>query len=194
MQLTFDVEVLDEGRVHRYLVRNGSDAVPWADVFKALKVDERARRDLSEAIAAAPFDEVFFETPAHTTSTLGDAAEFVLVDAPLRRSADPSAFAEHFRDAEEQLVTTFANLRADAILVVPNPLTDGAQRNYLRSFLRTAPEEQIQSFWAQAALAVQQRVNEVPVWVSTSGGGVPWLHLRLDDRPKYYTHRPYSQS
>lgn len=30
-----------------------------------------------------------------------------------------------------------------------------------------------------------------PVWISTSGLGVPWLHVRIDDRPKYYQHAPY---
>ncbi len=30
-----------------------------------------------------------------------------------------------------------------------------------------------------------------PVWLSTAGAGVSWLHVRLDDRPKYYGHGPY---
>jgi len=28
-------------------------------------------------------------------------------------------------------------------------------------------------------------------WLSTSGLGVGWLHVRLDSRPKYYTYEPY---
>jgi hypothetical protein len=27
--------------------------------------------------------------------------------------------------------------------------------------------------------------------LSTAGGGVDWLHMRLDDRPKYYRHLPW---
>ncbi|MFO1021395.1 MAG: hypothetical protein U0903_11970 [Planctomycetales bacterium] len=30
-----------------------------------------------------------------------------------------------------------------------------------------------------------------PVWLSTAGAGVPWLHVHLDDQPKYYSHAPY---
>ena len=30
-----------------------------------------------------------------------------------------------------------------------------------------------------------------PVWLSTNGDGVSWLHVRTDERPKYYTHGPY---
>jgi hypothetical protein len=28
-------------------------------------------------------------------------------------------------------------------------------------------------------------------WVSTSGLGVPWVHVRLDERPKYFQFGPY---
>jgi hypothetical protein len=32
-----------------------------------------------------------------------------------------------------------------------------------------------------------------PVWFSTSGMGVAWLHFRLDERPKYYTFRAFAE-
>jgi hypothetical protein len=32
-----------------------------------------------------------------------------------------------------------------------------------------------------------------PVWFSTSGMGVAWLHFRLDQRPKYYTYRAFAE-
>ena len=30
-----------------------------------------------------------------------------------------------------------------------------------------------------------------PVWLSTEGSGVPWLHVRMDSRPKYYHTREF---
>jgi hypothetical protein len=30
------------------------------------------------------------------------------------------------------------------------------------------------------------------MWLSTSGLGVAWLHIRLDSTPKYYQHQPYT--
>lgn len=30
--------------------------------------------------------------------------------------------------------------------------------------------------------------------LSTAGAGVRWLHVRVDDRPKYYHYRPYPQA
>ena len=41
------------------------------------------------------------------------------------------------------------------------------------------------------AAAVRRRVSDPPVWLSTAGMGVSWLHLRLDSQPKYYRHGPY---
>jgi hypothetical protein len=38
---------------------------------------------------------------------------------------------------------------------------------------------------------MQRRLNNKPVWLSTAGAGVAWLHIRLDDRPKYYGYTPF---
>lgn len=35
------------------------------------------------------------------------------------------------------------------------------------------------------------RLGAKPVWLSTAGAGVPWLHVRLDDHPKYYGYALY---
>ena len=34
--------------------------------------------------------------------------------------------------------------------------------------------------------------TESPVWVSTAGMGVSWLHVRFDSRPKYYRWGEYT--
>ncbi len=69
----------------------------------------------------------------------------------------------------------------------------GASQCYthLGRFLRGAPPVQIDSFWQAVGRAMKQRVSASPVWLSTAGMGVSWLHLRLDSRPKYYRHQPY---
>ena len=120
---------------------------------------------------------------------LSEPFEFVVVEARLASPADPLAFAEYLATAE--LVAVFPNLGNNAVLVSPTDLDDGADRRYLASFLRTAPEGQVDEFWRALGEAIEARVGRKPVWVSTSGGGVPWLHARLDDRPKYYTYGPY---
>ena len=79
-------------------------------------------------------------------------------------------------------------------MVVPCPSSDDTTYSSLGAFMRTASDDQINAFWSRVgseALQHWSRRKEEKVWMSTSGLGVYWLHLRLDSRPKYYTHDPY---
>jgi len=62
---------------------------------------------------------------------------------------------------------------------------------HLASFLRTAPEPQKQEFWQKIGQVVSAKVGKRPLWLSTAGMGVAWLHARLDSRPKYYGYLTY---
>ena len=42
--------------------------------------------------------------------------------------------------------------------------------------------------------AIRENLGPIPRWLSTAGLGVPWLHLRLDTRPKYYQYGPYKNA
>ncbi|MEM7785724.1 MAG: hypothetical protein AAF623_20425, partial [Planctomycetota bacterium] len=59
------------------------------------------------------------------------------------------------------------------------------------SFLATCSASQESQLWHHVGKAMLRRVSSEPVWLSTAGGGVPWLHIRLDNSPKYYSHRLY---
>jgi hypothetical protein len=62
---------------------------------------------------------------------------------------------------------------------------------HLAAFVRGAPAEQREALWRTVGDALSRRLGAKPVWLSTAGAGVSWLHVRLDDRPKYYGHAPY---
>jgi hypothetical protein len=120
--------------------------------------------------------------------------EFVLPDSPgLAQHPDPQAFAEHFAAADKEVVA-FPNLGKDAILVVPCPIIEPSAYGHLAAFARLAPESQRHALWRQVGEAMERRVGGKPVWLSTAGAGVSWLHVRLDDRPKYYGFGPYRRS
>jgi len=106
-------------------------------------------------------------------------------------------------------ICVFDNLGRDATLVVPCYLGQGDKGSYSHflSYLR-AP-----SVPTSQKLALLQRVaqvtldscmhkkkadggevgvdNEELVWVSTSGMGVAWLHVRVEAQPKYYCWQEY---
>ncbi|QJW94223.1 DUF6940 family protein [Frigoriglobus tundricola] len=189
------VEELMNGRVLRFVVTRGSGPATVADVLHEWRGDAAFRSWFNALLANIPFSAFRWETPAVTASTISRAFEFVVLDAPaIARPPDQAAFAEHFRAAPGAPAVTFPNLGGDAVLVVPCPLTAASAYGHLAAFVRSAPESQQDALWQMVGDAMDRRVSAKPVWLSTAGAGVSWLHVRLDNRPKYYGHAPYRQA
>jgi hypothetical protein len=184
-------EQLDKGYTIKTAITLAGAPIPYADVLHSWQQDTVFRTFFTELLAAAPFTAFRWETPPVTATTVNRPFEFVLLNAPgLAKSADADAFAEHFPAAPDGVVT-FANLGRDATLVVPCPSPVSSAYSHLGAFVRHAPPAQQHALWRQVGAAMQRRLNDKPVWLSTAGAGVAWLHVRLDDRPKYYGYAPY---
>lgn len=184
-------EQLPGGRGLRFTVDRGSRPATVAEVLQGWQEDAGFRSLFNRLLADAPFAEFRWETPAVTAATLSRPFECVVLDAPgLARAPDPAAFAGHFAGAEADVVV-FPNLGRDGILVVPCPVAAPSAYGHLAAFVRHAPEPQRHALWRAVGAAMARRVGDRPVWLSTAGAGVPWLHVRLDDRPKYYGFAPY---
>jgi len=184
-------ENLTAGR--RYFIECSKQPMPFANVVGAWQRDAAFRAWFSTLLADSPYAAFRWETPGVTIATASQAFEFVLLDAPtLAREPDPEAFAAHFETARISVVD-FANLSGDATLVVPCPLADDSAYGHLAAFVRFAPAEQIDALWRTVGDAMARRLSAKPVWLNTAGAGVSWLHVRLDDRPKYYGHAAYRQ-
>ena len=93
---------------------------------------------------------------------------------------------------------SFNNLGGDAKLIIPCPIT-GKNDNFghLLSFLRTASSVTITNILERISIETlslienKEEEDNSTVWLSTCGTGVPWLHFRLDSRPKYYSYEPF---
>ena len=175
----------------RFTLACDSRPATFADIVRALRTEEAFRTFFNSLLAEAPYSAFRWETPAVTADTVSRAFEFVLLDSlGLAAHPDPEAFGDYFRDAAGDVVT-FPNLGGDAVLVVPCPLVNSAAYGHLAAFVRLAPESQRHALWQAVGEALERRLGERPVWLSTAGGGVAWLHVRLDDRPKYYGYAAY---
>ncbi len=179
IKVAFD---LDSSPVtYAYVLHRWQDNVDFRSMFIGVLVD-------------SPFAAFRWETPPITLATASRPFEFVLLDSPgLASHPDRSAFADHFDKAGEAGVVEFPNLSKDAILVVPCPNGPITAYGHIGSFVRQAPAVQVHELWAAVGAAMQRRLSAVPVWLSTAGAGVSWLHVRLDDRPKYYGYAPYRE-
>jgi hypothetical protein len=186
------IHILEDGRIQQYQILDGERPFPTKQILQKWQNDEAFRTLFINLLADAPFAAYFWETPPVTQSTLERPFEFVLVDAPSLANvpAQRRAFASYFNDKP---VVDFPNLGGDAHLIVPCPQAPAAQFAHLAIFSRSASLAQQHQFWQWVGTAVANHVEERPLWVSTSGLGVYWLHVRLDSRPKYYTFRPYRE-
>ncbi len=194
MSFSANTKILNEGRVHRVrLLGNGEPLCYW-DVLNLWQSDESFFSYFSQLLADAPFQAYFWETPPLTRATADQPFEYVLVEALqlMGVESDKEAFAEYFDHKKNEDVLSFANLGHDALLIAPSPREKVDRYTHLAVFSREASARQQQAFWQRVGREVMGRLSDSPLWVSTSGLGIYWLHVRLDIRPKYYTWRPYT--
>jgi hypothetical protein len=189
-----EITQLDKGRVLQFRLLRDGGPLSWSDVVDRWQNDPSFRRFFISILADAPFPAYFWETPPVTSATIDQKFAFVLVDSQQLAGvrADQQAFAKHFASAEPGAsVIEFSNLGGDATLVVPCPRGSLSAYSQISAFARQAPDDQQHRLWTMVGAVLERQVGAQPVWVSTSGLGVYWLHIRLDSAPKYYTHEPY---
>jgi len=167
-----------------------AEQLTFSALFGLLQDDQGFAGWYTDLLKNSPFTSYFWEHPPLTSSSFNRGAEFAMIDAPIldNMRPDTEAFRSHFAGEE---VATFRNLGGDAILIAPSP--DESTRTYphLAAFLQKAPARQVRELWRSVGRAVCDALSDQPIWLSTSGLGVAWLHIRLDSSPKYYQHQPY---
>jgi hypothetical protein len=190
----WSIDAIEAGRpgVQRFAVMRDSAPATYSDAVDAFRGDGSLRSWLSSVLATSRYSAFRWETPPVTTATAQRPFEFVLLDSPgLAHQPDAGAFAGHFDGTSGPDVVSFPNLGGDAILVVPRPIAAASAYGHMAAFVRQAPEPQKHALWQAVGEAMARRLGTKPVWLSTAGAGVSWLHVRLDDRPKYYGFAPY---
>lgn len=191
-KVAFRQERSTDGTRIRGIAEVGDAPATFACFLEALAEDPGVRGEFVHQLQEVPFRAYRWECPALTRQVLGRPFEYMILDSPyLEMPPDPRDFQEHFTSAGDAQAVAFPNLGMDATMIAPCPLGTADDYAHLGAFTRSAPPEQQQELWCLVGRTLQQRLDERPVWLSTAGGGVAWLHVRLDDRPKYYAHGPY---
>jgi len=190
--MTYTAHTQVDGRTTRVAVQRDGRPLSCGDALAGWRTDEDFREFFQTRLAESSSSAYFWETPPVTRATLDRPFEFVLVDAPTLAcvAPEPGVFRPHFASAHAG-VATFDNLGHDALLVAPAPPGDYP---HLAAFTRSAPAKRQHALWQAVGAAAEERLGDEPLWISTSGLGVFWLHVRLDSFPKYYTHAPYREA
>jgi hypothetical protein len=192
----FDVmkETLLTGAATRYRVLTDGSRLSYGEAIDLLRIDVDFRLFLTEQLKQSEYSAFRWEAPSIETNTRSRDFEFVLLDDPsfTKRKTDTEAYKSYFAPThDENGIVSFANLSGDATLIVPSPRTTEDAYGHFASFLRKAPLLQIDAMWKKIGDVVLGTISDRPLWLSTAGGGVAWLHVRLDSTPKYYGYAPY---
>jgi len=191
MSLRFETVPAPHGGLH-VLARDAHGTASYATVFRAWSRAGRAGAAWGATLGQVPMKAFALELPRLTVERVDEPFQCMVISDPAldRHSPDPSPFRKSIPDDVGE-VATISSLGGDAVLVVPVPADELQPYAHLAAFCRSAPESVQGALWAAVADAAMSLLSERPVWLSTSGHGVHWLHVRLDERPKYYQYAPY---
>ncbi len=191
------IDSLEPEKISRYRLTAQSGSLTFGSILALWRSDAAFQDYFSNLLAESAFAGFRWETPPWSTESLDRPFEFVLVNAAglATRESDRGVFSAHYGGAEEDAgVVSFANLGGDATLVVPSPRCSDAAYGHLATFVRRAPQAQVRALWRVLSRGIEAKLSPRPLWVSTAGGGVVWLHVRLDSRPKYYAYKAYKSA
>jgi hypothetical protein len=190
------LEIIDNN-THKFSLLENEVPLSYERVIRYWQDDFEFRGFYFSILRESSFDAFFWENPPLTKSSLDQNYEFVLVNSPQlsKVTADPASFQEQFNaESLSNDILSFENLGRDAQLIVPRAVGPQDIYPHLSTFIRNGPENQKHDLFITLGNSLAKRVNNHPTWVSTSGLGVYWLHIRLDTRPKYYSYQAYRSS
>jgi hypothetical protein len=188
-------------QLHRSSDAQGSPPLSWLEVLRMWQEDTTFSSNFSEQLAKVELQDFFWEAaPTSRQFAASQPFECVLLDARgslTNRQVSHRDFDEHFeRNKGPASVVRFPNLGRDATLVVPMQHQGAGLEAYgsLASFVRHAAPQQQAELWSTVSREMQRGLEQSPgqpLWLNTEGSGVPWLHIRLDTRPKYVKFSEY---
>lgn len=183
---------LDENRSYKYRLYKRDQRISFTDFLKFLRKQKSFRSFFINLLKQIPFQAYHWETPPVSLASKGQGFEFVVTDSPgIDLPPDPGPFQKYFT---EDAVAVFRNLGGDAKLIAPRPHPQDYNYSHIGSFSRQAPLEQQHALWKKVGEVTETYLSDRPLWLNTAGGGVAWLHIRLDSRPKYYRYQPYCEA
>jgi len=177
--------------ISKYIITQKGTVITYAEATNLLWTSKEFRFFFVELLRLSSYEAYFWEVRPIILDTSNEKFEFVLVNSPLlsKITADNSPFVKYF--SQGKYVTSFFNLNGDAKLIVPIEIDNSDNYSHIANFVRYAPFDQVDIFWQKVGEEINNSVERNIKWVSTSGLGVHWLHVRIDTKPKYYSYLPY---
>jgi len=163
-----------------YAVQRGK-YMSWSQVIESLKSKEYTdtfKYKLIYELINIPYKAYFWECDQ---VNMKKPFRFAVYESKTlsKRIQDNNAFDGKI-DCYKNVIK-FPSLSKDMNLISPCNKNKNSNYTSLATFSRTAPLKQQISFWVKVGNSIKE-----DDWISTSGLGVSWLHLRIEKYPTYY--------
>ena len=189
----FQKEELKKKNARKYMLYDGDEQLLYDGFLNRLQYDTPFRSFFIEMLSDIPFHAYQLETPPLSSSSVTQPFRFVVTRSPgIDLPPDPGPFRQYFESNSDTGTAVFNNLGNDARLIAPGPTGQNLNYSHIGVFTKEAPTEQQHDLWQTVGKITRQQISDEPLWLNTAGGGVAWLHIRLDSRPKYYRHTPFT--
>lgn len=178
-----------------YKVRTSYSFCQILKIWKRPKTDIQFWCDFLLCLQKIPFTTFYFECRPISGLYSNLNFEFVIIKTKLSPIADHKLFKQHLEKSKNRVIS-FYNLSHDSILIAPNVSKKHYHSNSsIAPFIRQNEFiEVILAIFNKIAREILKIMHNHPnqiVWLNTHGHGVPWLHFRIDTKPKYITYKPY---
>ncbi|KAF0497381.1 toll/interleukin-1 receptor domain-containing protein [Gigaspora margarita] len=192
----YEFTPIDNNTLKYHFLNAKDNELSYAEFIKLLHLGDENFLDIFKKALNEATNELsayFWECPPVSKETTNKPFEFVVTksDTLSYIKQDYSSFKKKITKCLNKDVCSFANLGKDATLIVPMPCHNLDYKN-LSNFTMNAPKEQQINFWQEVANKLTESLEiSTPKWLSTNGLGVHYLHIRIDNNPKYYSWNEY---
>jgi hypothetical protein len=156
----------------------------------------------------------YFQTP--NICSLNIPIEFVLMKTHNlhKKKADWSKYAEYMnRKPRNRHSLSFINLTGNIMLTIPFNKKKNIRYGHIKDYMTYASMEEIYDIFLEIGIQIEiyneasrrhSSINKSnvatttsnisichPLYLSTHGHGVQWLHFRLEEKPLYYNYNYY---
>ena len=139
-----------------------------------------------------PFEYYVLQSPCFYNN-LNNKFEFVVINEPKLKNMklNTTVYNKYFK--KDKNIAIFPNLTGDTTLIVPRILPDIDENVYLNiaTFSRGAPIDQQILLWKKVFKELKNCKHNC--FLNIHGLGVGWLHVRIDEKPKYYLFNNYKK-
>lgn len=157
------------------------------ETFVNLMTDKKYILKFIKILQEIPFEYYVLQTPCFQKNNL---FEFVIINKPelKKMKLNTTVYKKYFNNNK---VTSFLNLTGDTTLIVPQILSNVDKNIYLNisTFSKNAPINQQILLWKKVIDEIKKCKHKC--FLSTHGLGIGWLHIRIDESPKYYLYDNY---